>query len=57
VDNAASIKMQEATGAVCVDEGVYEFPESMRDLTVPVHAFTYRLERADWQRRRPSQEA
>ena len=57
VDNAASIKMQEATGAVRVDEGVYEFPESMRAFTAPVHAYVYRLERADWERRRPNEEA
>ena len=51
VDNVASIKMQEAAGAVRVGEGVFEFPESMRDYTVPVHYYTYRMSRADWEER------
>ena len=52
VENIASIKMQEAAGAVRVDAGVYEFPESMRDYTIPVHYYVYRLSRADWERNR-----
>jgi RimJ/RimL family protein N-acetyltransferase len=48
VENIASIKMQTAAGAVRVDEGVFEFPESMRDDTTPVHYITYRVERAAW---------
>ena len=52
VDNIASIKMQEGAGAVRVGEGVYEFPESMRDYTTPVHHYFYRVDRADWERKR-----
>jgi ribosomal-protein-alanine N-acetyltransferase len=50
VDNVASIKMQEAVGAVRVGEAVYEFPESMRDFTAPVHHYIYHVYRSDWQR-------
>jgi ribosomal-protein-alanine N-acetyltransferase len=50
VENIASIKMQEAAGGVRIGEGVYEFPESMRDYTTPVHCYTYRVSRADWER-------
>jgi RimJ/RimL family protein N-acetyltransferase len=50
VDNIASIKMQEAVGAVRVGEAVYEFPESMRDFTAPVHHYIYLVYRSDWQR-------
>ncbi len=49
VENIASIRMQKAAGAVCVDEGVYEFPESMRDYTIPVHYYVYRLSREVWE--------
>jgi RimJ/RimL family protein N-acetyltransferase len=52
VQNVASIKMMEATGAVRVDEGVYEFPEAMKAYTTPVHSYGYHLSRADWERRR-----
>jgi len=50
VANVASIKMQEAAGAVRTGEGVYHFPESMRNDTSPVHAYTYRVDRVDWER-------
>ena len=50
VDNTASIKMQEAIGGMRVGEGVYQFPESMRDYTTPVHHYIYRVYRADWER-------
>lgn len=53
VDNIASIRMQEGAGAVCVGEAVYEFPESMRDYTTPVRHYFYRVDRADWERKRP----
>ena len=43
VDNIASIKMQEAVGAVRVGEDVYHFPESMRDYTAPVHHYIYHV--------------
>jgi len=48
VENIASIKMQEAVGGVRVGEGVYEFPEAMRDFTTPVHHYVYHVYRADW---------
>ena len=49
MDNIASIKMQEAVGGVRVGEQVYEFPESMRDYTTPVHHYIYRVYRQDWE--------
>ena len=49
-ENIASIKMQEATGAMRVGEGVYQFPKSMREYTTPVHYYVYRLHRTDWER-------
>lgn len=49
VDNAAAIRLYEAAGAVRAGEGVYEFPEAMRDFTTPVHSYMYRLSRLDWQ--------
>jgi RimJ/RimL family protein N-acetyltransferase len=56
VNNIASIRMQEAVGAMRVGEGVYEFPEAMRDYTTPVHHYVYRLYRADWERARDRSE-
>ena len=50
VQNVASIKMMEAAGAVRVDEGVYEFPDSMKAYTTAVHCYGYHLARADWER-------
>ena len=49
IANIASIKMQEAVGAVRTGEGVYEFPESMRAFTAAVHHHIYRVYREDWQ--------
>lgn len=49
VDNLASIKMQEATGGKRVGESVYQFPPAMHSYTTPVHSYTYRVTRADWQ--------
>jgi RimJ/RimL family protein N-acetyltransferase len=49
VGNVASIKMHEAVGGVRVGEQVYEFPESMRDYTTPVHHYIYRVYRKDWE--------
>lgn len=51
VDNTAAIKLYEAAGAVREGEGVYHFPEAMWDFTTPVHHYTYRLSRSDWQQR------
>ena len=50
VGNVASIKMQESVGGVRVGEQVYEFPESMRDYTTPVHCYIYHVYRKDWER-------
>lgn len=50
VNNVASIKMQEAVGGVRVGEGTFEFPESMRAFTTPVHAYVYRVYRDAWER-------
>jgi RimJ/RimL family protein N-acetyltransferase len=52
VGNIASIRMQEAVGGVRVGEGVFEFPESMRSYTTPVHHYVYHVRRADWESRR-----
>jgi RimJ/RimL family protein N-acetyltransferase len=52
VENIASVKMQEAVGGVRIGEDVYQFPESMRDYTTPVHHYIYRVYRADWERNR-----
>jgi hypothetical protein len=40
--------MQEAVGGVRVGEAVFEFPDSMRDTTEPVHCFVYHVTRAAW---------
>jgi RimJ/RimL family protein N-acetyltransferase len=50
VENIASIRMQEAIGGVRIGEGVYQFPESMREYTTAVHHYIYRVTRADWER-------
>jgi len=50
VGNIASIKMQEAVGGVCIGESIYEFPESKRKVTSPVHHYIYRVSRTDWQK-------
>ena len=49
VENVASIKMQEAVGGVRIDEGVHEFPESMRQYTAPVHYYVYEVSRENWE--------
>lgn len=48
VNNIASIKMQQAVGGVRVGEGIFEFPESMRDHTVPVPHYIYHVYRHTW---------
>lgn len=48
VENTASIKMQEAVGGMRVGEKLYEFPESMRETTAPVHAAIYHVSREVW---------
>ncbi len=52
VKNVASIKMQEAVGGVRIREHVYNFPESMRDFTTPVHSIIYHVKRKAWQQRK-----
>jgi RimJ/RimL family protein N-acetyltransferase len=52
VENVASIKMQEAVGGVRVGEGLYEFPEAMRDFTTPVRHYVYHLTRSTWEQGR-----
>ena len=52
-ENVASIRMQEAVGAVRVGEGCFEFPEEMRAWTCPVPHFVYHVRREDWERARP----
>jgi RimJ/RimL family protein N-acetyltransferase len=52
VANIASIKMQEAVGAVRVAERVHEFPEERQEGTCAVHHYVYRVFRADWEQRR-----
>jgi RimJ/RimL family protein N-acetyltransferase len=51
VNNIASIKMQEAVGAIRVGEHVHHFPDSMADFTTPVHHFIYLVYRSDWEGR------
>ena len=45
INNIASINMQEAVGGKCIGEAVHEFPEAMRDFTIPVHHYIYHVER------------
>ena len=52
VDNIASIRMQEAVGAVPVGEDTFRFPESMAEFTTPVHHYIYHVLRDDWERLR-----
>ena len=57
VQNAASIAMQEAVGGTRIGQAVHEFPESMRDYTMPVHHYVYRVEREHWDPGRPARPA
>jgi RimJ/RimL family protein N-acetyltransferase len=52
VVNVASIKMQEAVGAVKVGEGTFSFPKAKAAFTTPVHHYIYHVTRATWARRR-----
>jgi ribosomal-protein-alanine N-acetyltransferase len=49
VNNLPSIKMMEKAGGLQVDEAVHEFPENMRDFTVPVHYYVYHVTRETWE--------
>ncbi len=46
--NIASRKIQEACGGVKVREGVYHFPESMRDFTEDVNLIIYYIYKKKW---------
>lgn len=48
VENLASIKMQEAVGGLRMAEEIYQFPESMRSHTTPVHHYIYHVTRDTW---------
>jgi len=54
VNNIASIKMQEAAGAVRISEEMYQFPVSMAAYTTPVPHYIYQLYRPTWEQRRKS---
>ncbi|MCB8954240.1 MAG: GNAT family N-acetyltransferase [Ardenticatenales bacterium] len=56
VENAASIKMQEAVGGRRVGEAVVEFPASMQGYTKPVHHYIYRVYRDDWLKSRQEEQ-
>ncbi len=48
VNNAASINMQIAAGAVRTGEGIFEFPPEQQAWTQPVHYYVYRVYREAW---------
>jgi RimJ/RimL family protein N-acetyltransferase len=47
--NLASQRMQEAVGGKRVGEGVFTFPEHMRDYTCDVPHYVYMVFRTDWE--------
>ncbi len=49
--NIASQKMQEAVDGKCVGDGVFRFPEEMRDCTCDVHHYVYMVFREDWEKK------
>jgi RimJ/RimL family protein N-acetyltransferase len=49
VANIASIKMQQAVGAIRVGEDTYHFPEEMAGYTAAVHHYIYHVRRKDWE--------
>jgi RimJ/RimL family protein N-acetyltransferase len=52
LENIASNRMQEAVGGVCIGKCIYEFPESMRGYTTPVHHAIFRVSREKWKMQR-----
>jgi ribosomal-protein-alanine N-acetyltransferase len=50
-ENIASQRMQEAVGGRRVGEGVFRFPEKMRNFTCPVPHYVYLVYREDWEKR------
>ena len=51
IHNIASIKMQEAVGAVRVGEETAVFPPAMHSYTQPVKHYVYQVSRATWEGR------
>jgi RimJ/RimL family protein N-acetyltransferase len=49
INNIPSLRMQEAVGGMRISEGVFEFPEQMRDFTCPVHCYIYEVTRQTWE--------
>lgn len=49
-NNIASQKMQEAVGGKQVAEGIFRFPEEMRDYTCDVPHYVYMVLREDWEK-------
>jgi ribosomal-protein-alanine N-acetyltransferase len=49
-NNIASQKMQTAVGGKRVDEGIFRFPEEMRDYTCDVPHYVYMVFREDWEK-------
>ena len=49
VTNIASIKMQEAVGAIRVGEDTFHCPQAKADVTTPVHHYIYHVTRATWE--------
>lgn len=52
VSNIASIRMQERAGGKRVGEGIFEFPEYMKEDTQPVPHYIYHIHREDWEKKR-----
>lgn len=52
VDNLASIKMQEAVGAIRVGESVFHHEPSKAGYTKPVHHYIYLVYRSTWETKR-----
>jgi RimJ/RimL family protein N-acetyltransferase len=48
VNNAASIRMQEAVGAKRVGESTFHPPHDQRERAIPVHSYIYRVCREDF---------
>lgn len=48
--NVASIRLQESVGGRKTDEGIYRFPESMKEYTSDIPFFEYTVFRDDWER-------
>jgi ribosomal-protein-alanine N-acetyltransferase len=54
-NNIASQKMQEAVGAKRTGEGIYHFPENMKDYTTDVPYYVYIVEKKEWEKRQNEQ--